>query len=73
MSNLSENACCRIIDFGVAFKLSDEYDTSNLQIGTMGFIAPEIYLVQPYSFSIDIWSLGTLMHVLASGELPFTG
>ena len=29
MSDLSENACCRIIDFGVAFKLSDEHGTSN--------------------------------------------
>ena len=73
MSDLSENACCRIIDFGVAFKLSDKHGTSNTQIGTIGYIAPEVYLAQPYSFSIDIWSLGTLMHVLASGELPFSG
>ena len=71
MSDLSENFCCKIIDFGVAIKLSDEHGTSNLQIGTVGYIAPEIYLAEPYSFSVDIWSLGTLMHVMASGKLPF--
>ena len=40
-------------------------------IGTPGYTAPEVMCGQNYSFSADIWSLGSLMHALLSAMLPF--
>ena len=40
-------------------------------IGTPGYTAPEIMTGQNYSFSVDMWSLGSLMHALLSAKLPF--
>ena len=34
-------------------------------------MAPEILLGQPYSYSCDIWSIGALMYVLMTAQLPF--
>ena len=41
-------------------------------IGTPGYTAPEVITGQNYSFSADIWSLGSLMHALLSAKLPFS-
>ena len=40
-------------------------------IGTPGYTAPEIFNGKNYSFSVDIWSIGSLMHALVSAKLPF--
>jgi len=61
----------KIIDLGVCKTLS--YGETALDpIGTNGYICPEIYLQKNYSFKIDIWSLGIILYVLATGGiLPF--
>lgn len=41
--------------------------------GTLGYVAPEVILKQPYDFKCDVWSLGCVMYALLSGELPFEG
>lgn len=71
MSSYADDAQLRIADLGSAFKLKSPTDKTRFQIGTPGYIAPEILLGQPYSFSCDIWSLGALMTVLVSAQLPF--
>lgn len=42
-------------------------------LGTFGFSAPEIFTKPAlgYSSSVDLWSLGVLVHVLLSGMSPF--
>jgi serine/threonine protein kinase len=71
MSSYADDAQLRIADLGSAFKLKSPTDKTRFQIGTPGYIAPEILLGQPYSFSCDIWSIGALMFVLLSAQLPF--
>ena len=62
----------RIADLGSAFKLRDKKGTSDFIIGTPGYMAPELLSGKRYGFSIDIWSLGSLMIALLAGTLPFS-
>lgn len=40
--------------------------------GTPGYVAPENVLANGYSFGVDWWSLGVLLHVLLTGRQPFS-
>ena len=61
----------KIIDLGVCKTLSHD-EKANEPIGTNGYISPEIYLHNPYSFKVDIWSLGVILYLLITGGiLPF--
>ena len=71
MSNFSEDSQVRIADLGSAVKLDSAEGKSNFQIGTPGYMAPEILQGIAYSFGCDIWSIGSLMFVLLTAQLPF--
>ena len=71
MSDTSPEASVCIADFGSATKLRSRSDTLTWRIGTTGSIPPEIILGKPYSFSVDVWSLGCLMHCLLFASQPF--
>ena len=61
----------KIIDLGVAITLPFGQQTSD-PIGTLSYIAPEIFLHNPYSHKVDIWSIGILLYYLVTGGiLPF--
>ena len=62
----------KLIDFGLSFKynsLCTEY-FPNLRCGTLIYMAPEVVNKQPYSKSIDMWSLGITIYKLVSGKHP---
>lgn len=71
MSNYNNDAQLRIADLGSAIKLRKASDTTKFQIGTPGYMAPEILLGKAYNFSCDIYSIGALMFVLLTAQLPF--
>lgn len=61
----------KIIDFGFA-KLS-EGKTLDEFLGTPYFLAPEIIKKEKYGTKCDIWSLGVVIFLLLTGEMPFEG
>lgn len=70
MSDSSDTAQPKIVDFGLS-KMLQPNDTATEPFGTMGYIAPEVLLQKPYSFSCDVWSIGCIFYALLSGSLPF--
>ena len=61
----------KIIDLGVAITLPYGKQSSD-PIGTLAYIAPEMYTQNPYSYKVDVWSIGILLYYLTSGGIvPF--
>ena len=61
----------KIIDLGVAITLPYGEQAKD-PIGTLAYIAPEIFLHNPYSYQVDVWSIGILLYFLATGGVvPF--
>ena len=62
----------QISDFGLAavLKAENNYYTSG-DVGTVGYQAPEIVAKDPYSFSVDYFSLGVSLYRMATGRRPY--
>lgn len=57
-----------IIDLGYAKELQD----STLSfVGTLQYLAPEIFCCKSYTKSVDYWSMGLIAFEIACGILPF--
>ena len=70
MSDCSDNAVAKVVDFGLA-KMLGSHEKTDEPFGTLGYVAPEVLLKYPYSFECDLWSLGCIIYAMHSGCLPF--
>ncbi len=70
MVDESEGSVPKISDFGIAKMVGPNEKCTEI-FGTLGYVAPEILLQQPYDKSVDVWSLGILSYLLLCGSLPF--
>lgn len=70
MTNISDTADIKLVDFGLSIILGPS-ETSLDPYGTLSYVAPEVLLQKPYSKSVDLWGLGIIIYVLLSGTLPF--
>lgn len=63
----------KIADFGISSKFgnSGHYEMKSA-VGTPTYVAPEV-LRHNYGKECDLWSLGVILFVLLSGQLPFNG
>ena len=61
----------KIGDFGFAVQLDYDEEKRKTICGTPNYIAPEIINEQPYSYEVDIWSLGIIIYTLIFGKPPF--
>ncbi|CAI7749977.1 unnamed protein product [Closterium sp. NIES-53] len=68
-SAVSLGLVVKLADFGFAMVLRDG-ETASGTCGTPGYMAPELVSEEKYSFPVDIWSLGVVLHALLFGELP---
>lgn len=68
---LKSNGELRLADFGYAAHLSSRTESRKSVVGTPYWMAPELIKNQPYSFGVDIWSLGIVCRELAEGEPPY--
>ncbi len=62
-----------LMDFGAGTEFDPEQDQSGYLIGTLLYMAPELFGKNRLSTASDIYALGVLLFYLVSGEFPVTG
>ena len=71
---ISSDGVIKLMDFGIARMLDAERMTaSGSLVGSPAHMPPEIIEGQPYSFTCDIFSLGTVIYNVLANRLPFSG
>jgi hypothetical protein len=70
LSDNSPDAQIKLVDFGLAAVVQSN-QTMRTVCGTWAYYAPELVHHQPYSHTVDIWTLGILMFILLAGYHPF--
>lgn len=63
----------RLLDFGLAHRISASDTTSESVFGTPEYFAPERATGGPATVATDIYALGVLGYFLLTGTLPFEG
>ncbi|OHT05926.1 STE family protein kinase [Tritrichomonas foetus] len=61
----------KLADFGYAAQLFNEGENRKSVVGTPYWMAPELIKGIPYSYKVDIWSLGVMCRELAEGDPPY--
>lgn len=71
-----DNTIVKVVDFGIS-KPMKEADLKHTQLGTIvgtpGYLSPEQIQGKPVDFRSDIYSLGAIIHYMATGKRPYTG
>lgn len=60
----------KLADFGFAKNVRD-LNPKERPCGTFAYVPPEVILGKPFSYEVDIWSLGVIFYVLLVGYPPF--
>ena len=60
----------KLIDLGYAKELGVS-SLARSFVGTLQYVAPELFLEQDYTKSVDYWSLGLICHEVVTGQRPF--
>lgn len=60
----------KLIDLGYAKEL-DQGSFCTSFVGTLQYLAPELFLTQTYTSAVDYWSLGLVAHEVITGQRPF--
>ena len=70
---LDEAMNIKLIDFGFSSKFTPGVRMDTF-CGSLSYSAPELFLAQKYDGpKVDVWSLGVMLFVMATGSLPFGG
>ena len=71
---LRDDGCLKLMDFGIA-KILDRDEKMTMTgalVGSPAHMAPEIIEGEEAGAEADIFSLGTMLYLFATGNLPFT-
>lgn len=63
----------KLLDFGLARRITSMQTTSDVVTGTPHYIAPERASGAPATVASDVYALGILGYLLIAGSLPFDG
>lgn len=61
----------KLTDFGITYFSTDANSVCYAMTGSPLYLAPEVFHRQPYSYAVDLWSLGVLMYIMLAGYPPF--
>src|SRR5580692_9057257 len=71
---IRKDGLIKLMDFGIAQVLDFQRMTVTGQLlGSPAYMAPEIIEGKPLDFRTDVFSVGILLYLLATGALPFAG
>uniref|UniRef100_A0A914E0F0 Serine/threonine-protein kinase ULK3 n=1 Tax=Acrobeloides nanus TaxID=290746 RepID=A0A914E0F0_9BILA len=62
--------CIKVADFGLSQLMTDEGQTAFR--GSPLYMAPEIYTIQKYDGTVDLWSAGVILYECIFGRAPFS-
>ena len=66
------NGSVKLIDFGLAVRLSKPTDFFTSVVGSAHYLAPEM-IRHKYSKPVDVWSAGVMVFLMFFGWYPFDG
>lgn len=79
LSKHQKNATIKLIDFGLSRQFfaynsnkGVDYVRMETRAGTKLYMAPEVF-TGDYSNACDIWSMGVILFIMVSSEIPFKG
>lgn len=67
---LTEDHIVKLLDMNAAKQYSPEHQNDTRIMGTVGFAAPEQYGFSQSSVQTDIYSIGVVINMLLTGQLP---
>jgi len=67
---MKQKKAVKLIDFDTCQEYEPSSPKAKHIVGTMGYIAPEA-LCGEYSPSSDLWSVGVILYILMTGDMPF--
>ncbi|KAE9364832.1 kinase-like protein [Stipitochalara longipes BDJ] len=68
---ITEQGCVQLCDFGVAGTIETKLDKRSTFIGTLHWMAPELFdSTLSYSKEVDIWAYGSMAYEIATGLPP---
>src|SRR5665213_511222 len=71
---IRKDGLIKLMDFGIAQILDFQRMTVTGQLlGSPAYMAPEVIEGKPLDFRTDVFSVGILLYLLATGALPFAG
>ena len=73
LESKKDYAQAKLIDLGTALYMKDKEQYKNQFIGTLSYIAPEIFKREGYDKPIDMWACGVICYQVIHAELPFPG
>jgi len=69
-----DRSCVKLADFGFSKFVGGENERAVTSCGSPNYAAPELLAGTPYDApAVDVWSLGVVLYVMLTGDLPFDG
>ncbi|OIP30862.1 MAG: hypothetical protein AUK47_24035 [Deltaproteobacteria bacterium CG2_30_63_29] len=69
----SEGFLAKLMDFGISKQLDQPKTKTNLVLGTLGYIAPELFIsAKDASPASDIYAIGCCIFEALTGDVPFS-